>query len=82
MSDLIQFGVYFEEFIKTAASFLATDGWAGLICWTLLVFLLVLSAWYLFIQDQVSKVLNEAIDLVLRARDREEFSSKLLSTTP
>ena len=42
MSDLIQFGVYFEEFIKGAAGLLANDGWAGLICWVLLISKLVM----------------------------------------
>ena len=49
MSDLIQFGIYFEEFIKAAARLLATDGWAGLICWILLLFLILLSGWYLWL---------------------------------
>ena len=77
MFDIIQLGVYFEELIKTAAGFLATEGWAGLICWTLLLFLIILSSWYLIIQQRVSKVLSEAVDFVLMARDREEFSVKL-----
>ena len=74
MFDLIQIGIYFEELIKVAAGYLADDGWAGLICWVLLIFLIVLSGWYLIIQQQVSKTLNEAINFVLVARDREEFS--------
>ena len=74
MFDLIQIGIYFEELIKAAAGYLADDGWAGLICWVLLIFLIVLTGWYLIIQQQVSKTLNEAINFVLMARDREEFS--------
>ena len=77
MFDLIPFGVYFEELIKTAAGLLATDGWAGLICWILLLFLILLSGWYLFIQQQVSLVLTAATELVMRARDREEFCNDL-----
>ena len=77
MSDLIQFGVYFEEFIKAAAGLLATDGFAGLICWVLLICFAVLTGWYLVIQYRVSSVLTVAIELVTRARDREEFCTDL-----
>ena len=77
MSDLIQFGIYFEEFIKAAARLLATDGWAGLICWILLLFLILLSGWYLSIQLKVYFVLRAAVNLVMRARDKEEFCKDL-----
>ena len=76
MFDLIQIGIFFEEFIKSTSGFLADDGWAGLICWILLIILVALSGWYLFIQNGVSKVLNQAVGIILKAKDREEFSSK------
>ena len=74
MFDLIQIGIYFEELIKTTAGYLADDGFAGLICLVLLIFLIVLIGWYLFIQQQVSNTLSAAINFVLAARNREEFS--------
>ena len=77
MFDLIQLGIYFEELIKTAVGFLDNYGWAGLICWRLLLSLIVLSAWYIIFQQRVSNVLSAAVDLHLTACSREEFSSKL-----
>ena len=76
MFDLIQFGIFFEEFIKNTSGFLADDGWAGLICWMLLLILVALSGWYLFLQNGVSRVISKATDIVLKADDREEFSSQ------
>ena len=74
MFDLIQIGIYFEELIKAIAGSLANEGLAGLICWVLLIFLIILTIWYLAIQYKVWKTLSEAINFVLMARDREEFS--------
>ena len=77
MFEIIEFGILFENVVKTAAGFLADDGYAGLICWILLLALILLSAWYLYLQHNVSKVLTDAVELVVAAKDRDEFANKI-----
>ena len=77
METIIWFGVAFEQLIKYGASFLASDGFAGIICLLLLAVLSVLVVIYIRQQGAVSQVIIQAIEILSKARDREEFFAEI-----
>ncbi len=79
MSNFIDFGIFFENTIKFIASFLASDGFAGIVCIGLLITLVLLSIIYYTIQNSSLSVINAAIKIVRKIPSEEDFASDIKS---
>ena len=75
--NVIDYGKWFEEAIRLIASLLASEGFAGIVCITLLLALITLMLIYSSGQRASIRVINTADDLISNIKNELEFADDL-----